>query len=257
MSDIQTVKIGKLTFEIDDENAILVKCEKYAEEIEIPAKVNGVIVSEIGSCAFEGCTALKSVALPEYTIEQFYEDEDGLGTIGSNAFYQCTSLTEIHISYSVRIVGRGAFACCTSLKKVCFDEFFAPFFHPYAFSKCDSLVEFPAISNLNEGLFDGCKSLTTLPIQSYAGTIPERCFAHCTGLTEIVIPEGVDTIEGLAFRSCHELTKVTFENTRGWRCSSIYFDAYDVDVTDPEQNAKILKYQDFDDGVVKWCRKTN
>ena len=56
---------------------------------------------------FQGCTSLKSIALPE-SIE----------TIEYNAFIDCTSLEEIVIPDKVTTIGDGAFAFCTSLKYI-------------------------------------------------------------------------------------------------------------------------------------------
>lgn len=44
-------------------------------------------LEKIGSCAFEGCTSLKEVSIPDF-VEK----------IGSCAFKGCTSLKEVRIS---------------------------------------------------------------------------------------------------------------------------------------------------------------
>jgi len=56
---------------------------------------------------FKGCTSLKSVKLP-----------DGLREIERHMFAGCTSLTEIDIPYSVEEIKWGAFKDCTALETI-------------------------------------------------------------------------------------------------------------------------------------------
>ena len=58
---------------------------KYLEEIVIPSKYNGKSVTKVPDGAFDGATNLKKITIP-----------DSITSIGSNAFYDCTALTEIN-----------------------------------------------------------------------------------------------------------------------------------------------------------------
>lgn len=62
-------------------------------------------ITSIGSNAFNDCTSLTSVTIPS-----------GVTSIGSNVFFQCTSLTSIDIPNTVTGIGNYAFYSCTSLK---------------------------------------------------------------------------------------------------------------------------------------------
>lgn len=64
-------------------------------------------VERINEHAFEGCTQLVSVTLP-----------DGLKVLGEAAFCHCTSLKSLNVTTSVESVGANAFAHCASLKAV-------------------------------------------------------------------------------------------------------------------------------------------
>ena len=61
----------------------------------------------VGGCAFEGCTALISITIP-----------DSVTSIGNGAFNGCSSLESVTIPDSVTSIGYGAFGDCTSLKTV-------------------------------------------------------------------------------------------------------------------------------------------
>lgn len=63
----------------------------------------------IGDHAFDGCTALKSVELP-----------DSLEEIGTSAFRGCTSLESVLFGVGIRVINGWAFAECESLFKVCY-----------------------------------------------------------------------------------------------------------------------------------------
>ena len=85
--------------------------EKYVGNIVIPAEVtylNEVYsVTAINYFAFENCTRLYSVSLPE-----------SIKSIGSSAFSGCSSLTSFTIPKNVSSIGLGAFKGCRSLSKI-------------------------------------------------------------------------------------------------------------------------------------------
>lgn len=61
-------------------------CDKSAESVVIPSEIYGVPVTSIGTSAFEDCTGLTSVTIP-----------DSVTSIGYDAFYDCTGLKKIAI----------------------------------------------------------------------------------------------------------------------------------------------------------------
>ena len=85
-------------------------------------------MTEIGGNAFDSCTSLKTVRLPDSTK-----------LIGWEAFSGCTSLTSITIPKRVTSLGAGVFRGCTSLKTVHIDNPSLAL-HSSVFAECPSLT---------------------------------------------------------------------------------------------------------------------
>jgi hypothetical protein len=78
-------------------------------DIIISSKYNGKDVTAIASYAFQNCSSLTSVTIP-----------DSVTTIGDYAFSSCSSLTSVTIGDSVTYIGDSAFSSCDSLRSVVF-----------------------------------------------------------------------------------------------------------------------------------------
>ena len=106
----------------------------YQGEVVIPSSIvyNGTTypVTSIGSYAFYYCTSLNSVTIPNSVI-----------SIGSYAFYNCTSLTSVTIPNSVTSIGDRAFSYCTSLTSVTIPN---------------------SVTSIGSSAFNSCSSLSTI-----------------------------------------------------------------------------------------------
>src|ERR1039458_2095230 len=152
--------------------------------------------------------------------------------IGSNAFFNCTSLTTVTIPGSVAVIAYKAFTQCTGLTNVMIGNGTLSI-EDHAFYDCTALTTavIPAsVTNISSGAFRYCSAFTTLTLDpanqwyclvdgvlfninrttlvlhpealgaSYiipAGVknIADYALASCYGMTNVVIPDGVETIE--------------------------------------------------------------
>ena len=130
-------------------------------------------ITTIGDNAFQGCTSLTTVVIP-----------DSVTTIGIAAFDGCISLTTIAIPDSVTTIGEDAFYGCTLLTTIVIPD---------------------SVTEIRQGAFADCTSLTTVVIPDSVTAIREYAFADCTSLTTVAIPDSVTAIGGYAFTGCTSL----------------------------------------------------
>ena len=170
--------------------------------------------------------------------------ENGVTSIGDNAFYNC-SLATIAIPNGVTKIGEMAFDCCASLVSIVIPEGVTNI-EGNAFSHCISLTEVfipNSVVEIGTRAFEGCRSLTSVVIPGSVKTIGYYAFAECINLVDLNISHGVQTIESHAFASCPSLTDVDIPNSVGkigpgafYRCANL------VSVTIPNSLITIDEY---------------
>ena len=140
----------------------------------IPSEIDGYKVLSIGESAFDGCSSLTSVTIP-----------DSVKSIRDDAFCKCISLISLTIPDSVTRIGKGAFDGCKSLTSVTIPD---------------------SVKSIGDEAFDDCESLKSVIISDSVTSIGEYAFDHCKSLTSITIPNSVTSIGYNAFSGCDNLT---------------------------------------------------
>ena len=157
-------------------------------------------VTTIEEKAFDGCTSLASIDIPE-----------GVMSIDKRAFQGCTSLVSIVIPDSVMTIGDSAFEQCTSLASIVVPDSFIMTIGDRAFEQCTSLssIVIPkGIASIGKYAFYGCTSLASIVIPDSVTTIGERAFQGCTSVPSIMIPDNVMTIGNGTFEQCTSLVLI-------------------------------------------------
>lgn len=192
-------------------------------------------VTKIGSWAFEDCSELSIVELP-----------DTITCIEEMAFFGCEKLTSIKIPDSVTRIGKSAFSYCelesihipdnvTDIGDRAFDDSLIPAYNASIFT------------HLPHSFIGGY----TIP--DGITTITAGAFGHHSKLTSIVIPASVASIREGAFAGCDGLTSIT--------CKAIIPPALGDDVFQwvnksiplyvPEESIGLYK------SALQWCEFTN
>ena len=157
-------------------------------------------LESIGGSAFESCTSLKKVVLPEH-----------IPAIDELAFYNCFALESIIIHPNVKTIGKDAFSKCTLLNNVQIRTGVESI-GDYAFAYCDALqnISIPnSVTSIGKYAFTACRNLRSVSLSSKAKNIAEGTFYKCTSIKYMTIPEGIESIGNEAFSGCSSLTNIT------------------------------------------------
>ena len=135
--------------------------------------------------------------------------EDGVTSIGYNAFYGCSTLTGITIPDSVTSIGGTAFQYCSSLSSITIPNSVTSI-GSYAFSGCGltSITIPDSITSIGYSTFSYCRSLTSITIPDSVTSIVSYAFQDCSSLTSIMIPDSVTRIGDYAFKNCSSLKTI-------------------------------------------------
>ena len=167
-------------------------------------------------------------ATPWYSFYQQIEKviiEEGVTSIGSYAFQNCSGLASVTIGKNVTSIGEFAFWLCSGLTSVhisdleawCKISFGDGIANPLCLAhhlyldgkEIKDLVIPNNITAIGSYAFNGCSGLTSVTIPSSVTNIGGAAFSECSGLTSVTIPRSVTTIGNSAFYGCSGLISVT------------------------------------------------
>lgn len=162
---------------------------KYSGDIVIPSTITSrdmkCKVAIIGGYAFDGCSALTSVQLP-----------DSLLAIVNCAFRKCTRLKRVDMPASVRVLSEGAFNACDSLVTVTFPMALKRI-ENIVFQNCKQLREITlpdSLEYIGPSSFATCSSLVAVHGGSRIRELMSGAFNNCTSLTEFAMPAAIEFI---------------------------------------------------------------
>ena len=164
-----------------DSGIIIDKYTGSAKSVTIPSRIDNLPVISIGNDAFNCCSALMSITIP-----------DSVSSIGKHAFSGCESLMNITIPDSVISINRRAFNYCITLKSISIPH---------------------SVTSIDDDTFNNCRSLTSIIIPDSVSFIGKYAFNSCTSLKSINIPNSVTSIGNNAFSYCSSLTSITFPDS--------------------------------------------
>ena len=120
--------------------------------------------------------------------------EEGVTSIGTNAFLNCTNLTSVSFPQSLTgHISNSAFQNCTSLTSAILPD---------------------DVHGIGDYAFAGCTSLSTLTLPKRLVALGVHAFQDCTSLTAVEYPDSIITVPQYAFAGCTALERVTFPSNK-------------------------------------------
>ncbi len=220
---------GDFEYRVREDGTLTVFYKGEAEEVTVPAEIDGKTVTAIGDSAF-WLNRVKKVTLPDTItlIDQYAFLESGveeinlpasLREIGTCAFQECHSLVNIELNEGLRVIGSyafmnisaerieipasvesiggGAFASCWQLRELILD----PENKVYVASG-NCIIE-KSTKTLVIG-FGEC----VIPSDGSVTSIGEGALGG-TPITSLVIPDSVTSIGAWAFMYCSQLKSIS------------------------------------------------
>lgn len=224
--NIRKKTVYPFTFEVYDESeASVIRIDKNAKgEISVPAKVDGVPVTEIhtaGAYEFvpDGCPNVTKITLP-----------DSITGINYCAFSGFTKLEEISIPAGVEYIGWRAFENCSALRKITLPEGLEEIGEE-AFLNCTSLEEFnipSSVVSINGSAFDNTAFYNNAFNREDGALYRDGVLIAAEGISgKYSVKEGTRLIAMDSFRDCDYLYQLTLPASLRYISadSSVAFDA--------------------------------
>ena len=160
----------------------------YSGDIDIPASVEheGVkyTVSGISNWAFENCSGITSISMPQSIME-----------IGESAFSGCSQLTNLSFPDSIKYLEIGVCYGCEKLRNLYLPS---------------------VIQGIGRSAFNGCSSLEEFVIPDSVKEIDRMAFKNCSSLQKIYWGKSVEKVGDDLFTGCRILREVYISDISKW-----------------------------------------
>jgi len=148
----------------------------YASSFHAVIVENGV--KSVGNDAFSNLDNFTSISIP-----------NSVTRIGAWAFYHCVALESVVLPSNLTLLETGAFYSCHSFKSIIIPD---------------------GVKTIADKVFTDCKTLTSVHIPNSVTNIGIWAFYLCDELESVTIPNSVTDIGSIAFGSCSKLKTVNF-----------------------------------------------
>ena len=181
-------------------------------------------VTSIGNNAFSGCTEL---------IDADMSEASSLKTIGTS-FWGCTGLNNVKLNEGLKEIGGSAFSFCEKLKSIHIPSTVTAI-GSWCFQNCYGLEEVTFEDGINLTTIGGatfiyCRSLKKIMIPKSVEVIKKDvnngAFEDCLDLESVIFEPGskLNTVENFAFYNCNKATIYCEESKNdilGGKCGNI------------------------------------
>lgn len=155
--------------QLSDQTAQIIGYSGSSKIVKVPSKIDGYTITDIGSEAFKDNDSITQVQLPD-TIEY----------IGASAFNDCDKLEQINLPDNLKTIAGKAFYDCDKLLSITIPE---------------------SVKSLGSNIFYSCGLMSKAYLQCKC-PIPEGAFRFCYNLKNVTLADGISIIGYKAFDSC-------------------------------------------------------
>ena len=124
---------SEFDWDISTSGVTIIKYKGKDRNVVFPREIDGKPVTSIGRSAFEGCSGLTSITLPDSLTGITFPD--GSMSIGDGAFKDCIGLTSVTLPDGLTRIGEEIFSGCCGLTSITLPE---------------------GLTNIRENAFEGC-----------------------------------------------------------------------------------------------------